>query len=257
MNKSELCKNCNSKLYGKYCSSCGQKDIDVLDLKVITKDFLKDVFEIDSRVFLTLKNLLINPGLLTKEYWLGKRKKYISPIRLIIVTSFIYFIMVPFLFDETETFMEIDDKSTNQQDKIEFYETIDVRFKSIIISLEKYATLIAIPFLAFILGRLYKKHNLRYLYHIIALLHFCSFEYCLNTISSGLILLFHNYSDLIEVISTIPLVIYLFVMIKNLYEETYLKTLFKSFILILSLVSFVISIMIGYTFIPPGLGLLL
>ncbi len=249
MNRLEICKNCNYKLDKQYCSNCGQKNVEVLELKIIIKDFFKDVFELDSRVFLTLKYLLFKPGFLTKEYWLGKRKRYISPMRLIIITSFIYFIMVPFLFDESETFFYKDDQPTANQKKV-YLEAIDARLKTMVISLEKYATLIATPFLTFILSWLYRNRGLLYLHHIIVWLHFCSFEYCLHTVSSAFMLLFETYSDLIDIISIIPLIIYLIIMMKNLYEDSYAKTIVKAFIVLSSFILFAISVLVGYVFIP-------
>ena len=87
----KLCKNCNSELVGVYCSECGQKDSQLLSIKEILKEFSDNVFSFDTRFFITLKYLITKPGLLTTEYWLGRRTKYLPPLRLYLVMSLMYF----------------------------------------------------------------------------------------------------------------------------------------------------------------------
>ena len=85
------CKNCNSELVGLYCSECGQKNSQLLSIKETLKEFTDNVFSFDTRFFITLKYLITKPGLLTTEYWLGRRTKYLPPLRLYLVMSLMYF----------------------------------------------------------------------------------------------------------------------------------------------------------------------
>ncbi len=90
------CKNCNEALNGqeKFCSNCGQKNIDRLNLKYIFSQFVEDIFNVDSKVFRTIKYLSLKPGFLTKEYIDGKRVHYVPPIRLYIVISVLFFFLI-------------------------------------------------------------------------------------------------------------------------------------------------------------------
>ena len=87
------CKNCKEDLSGqmKFCSNCGQKNIAKLNLKYILSQFVEDIFNVDSKVFRTLRYLSIKPGFLTQEYIEGKRVNYVPPIRLYIVMSVLFF----------------------------------------------------------------------------------------------------------------------------------------------------------------------
>ena len=87
----KLCKNCNSELVGLYCSECGQKKSQLLSIKETLKEFTDNVFSFDTRFFITFKYLITKPGLLTTEYWLGRRTKYLPPLRLYLVMSLMYF----------------------------------------------------------------------------------------------------------------------------------------------------------------------
>ena len=91
MLKEKLCKNCNSELVGLYCSECGQKNSQLLSIKETLKEFTDNVFSFDTRFFITFKYLITKPGLLTTEYWLGRRTKYLPPLRLYLVMSLMYF----------------------------------------------------------------------------------------------------------------------------------------------------------------------
>jgi hypothetical protein len=53
----------------------------------VTHEFL----HVDSKIFRTVKHLLLTPGFLTREYFNGRRTRYVSPIRIYLVFSVIYF----------------------------------------------------------------------------------------------------------------------------------------------------------------------
>lgn len=101
LSKSETCLNCgNNTQDSKYCSNCGQKNIDKhLSFSNLTKDFVGDYFTFDSKLFRSLLPLLFKPGFLTKEYILGRRMKYIKPFRLYFFTTFIFFAVVAMTTD--------------------------------------------------------------------------------------------------------------------------------------------------------------
>jgi hypothetical protein len=98
------CKNCNNHLdiKDKFCSDCGQKNISKLSLKYVFGEFFQTVFNLDSKVFKSLKFLIFKPGVLSKEYIEGKRVSYLPPIRIYIALSFIYFFLISVIsFDDS------------------------------------------------------------------------------------------------------------------------------------------------------------
>ena len=86
-----ICKNCSSKLYGLFCSNCGQNKEQHVSFRDIKNDFLNEAFDYDARIFRTLKYLFVKPGFLTMKYWEGKRVKYLQPIKLYILSSVFYY----------------------------------------------------------------------------------------------------------------------------------------------------------------------
>ena len=93
-----LCKNCQAGLNGAYCSTCGQKDVDLeRPILGLLGDVIKETFELDGRSALTVKTLFRYPGLLTSEFLDGRRRRYSSPLRLYLVISIAFFVVVAWL----------------------------------------------------------------------------------------------------------------------------------------------------------------
>jgi hypothetical protein len=97
--KKIICANCSSVFDKEYnfCPYCGQENRDLkLSFKHVVSDFLSGLFNVDNKLFVTLKLLLFKPAFLTREYVEGKRTKYISPVRLYLFISLVYFFIISF-----------------------------------------------------------------------------------------------------------------------------------------------------------------
>lgn len=85
--KDLICKNCKNMYSKSYCSTCGQRDIanKRLRFSTIFNDFLDNAFNIHKGLFFTFWNLIIKPGKVGEAYILGQRKKYVNPVRYLII----------------------------------------------------------------------------------------------------------------------------------------------------------------------------
>lgn len=90
----ESCPNCGAARPGPYCQECGQKRAAPQELAArnLLKDVLHEVTDLDSKVFTTFKALLFRPGLLTAEHLAGRRARYLSPVKLYLIVSAVYFL---------------------------------------------------------------------------------------------------------------------------------------------------------------------
>ena len=89
------CPNCGDGRSGRYCAACGQNDRNyVRGLLSVTWEFCRDSFEVDSRLFQTLKLLFFKPGTLSREFCRNRRARYMSPVRLYLFSSFLFFLVV-------------------------------------------------------------------------------------------------------------------------------------------------------------------
>jgi hypothetical protein len=88
------CLNCGAPLTGAFCASCGQRDIPPYpSVRELVVDAAAEFSGWDGRLANTLRDLIRRPGLLTHEFLEGRRVRYISPIRLYLVTSLVYFLL--------------------------------------------------------------------------------------------------------------------------------------------------------------------
>ena len=94
----ERCPNCGSEQVESYCASCGQR---AGDLRTSISEFLREavdeVFSLDSRVWRTLIALFRHPGLLTADYRRGRRARFVTPLRLYLLVSFVTFLFLVFV----------------------------------------------------------------------------------------------------------------------------------------------------------------
>ncbi len=91
------CRNCGAALTGRYCSQCGQRETGGdLTFSDLISEFIGEIFTWDSRIWRTLVPLLFRPGFLTTEFMAGRRVRYVPPLRLYLIISFILFLSLSF-----------------------------------------------------------------------------------------------------------------------------------------------------------------
>ncbi|WND02028.1 DUF3667 domain-containing protein [Temperatibacter marinus] len=94
-NKEARCQNCNASLSGPFCHLCGQKDKEMRrPIWEFTEEILDNVFSMDSKTLKTLFLLVAIPGGLSRTYMDGRRARFVPPIRLFVLTFFLFFILM-------------------------------------------------------------------------------------------------------------------------------------------------------------------
>ena len=89
------CPNCGRERPEHFCPQCGQNDrVYAREIRSVTGEFVRETFEVDSRLYRTLKLLLFKPGRLTTEFSRNRRASYMSPVRLYIFASFLFFLVL-------------------------------------------------------------------------------------------------------------------------------------------------------------------
>lgn len=73
---------------GAYCIQCGEKRRERADWKVssIAGEAFAELTSLEhSKIWQTFRLLLFKPGQLTREYWEGRRKRYLGPVKLYLI----------------------------------------------------------------------------------------------------------------------------------------------------------------------------
>lgn len=92
-----VCTNCAATLTGEFCQNCGQKRFVESDRRFghLLHQFLASATDLDGRIWRSVRALLFQPGLLSREYIEGRRARWISPVSLFLAVSVVYF-LAPF-----------------------------------------------------------------------------------------------------------------------------------------------------------------
>lgn len=104
------CENCRVALQGPFCHLCGQPErTPVRALVALAGDALDYMFDVDSRLFKTLKSLFFRPGRLTEAYLRGERMSFVRPLRIYLAISALLFIVVSTTSDLKDAEIETND----------------------------------------------------------------------------------------------------------------------------------------------------
>jgi uncharacterized protein DUF3667 len=93
LRRDKTCLNCGKTVQERYCTYCGQENLEPIEsVGHLVRHFFEDVTHFDGKFFLTVKDLLLRPGYLTREYVEGRRMTYLNPIRMYIFISALFFL---------------------------------------------------------------------------------------------------------------------------------------------------------------------
>lgn len=86
------CLNCGSQLSGRWCATCGQRAVALRpSLHELLHEAFHELSHFDGKIIRTVKLLLFKPGALTNEFLDGMRVRSVTPIRLYLLCSILFF----------------------------------------------------------------------------------------------------------------------------------------------------------------------
>ncbi len=89
------CLNCGRAAEGNFCAHCGQEIKDhTVALRPLLADLLAEIASWDSKLLRTMTALVFRPGFLTNEYNAGRRVPYLSPLKLYLTISVLFFLVL-------------------------------------------------------------------------------------------------------------------------------------------------------------------
>ncbi|MBL7029262.1 MAG: DUF3667 domain-containing protein [Candidatus Marinimicrobia bacterium] len=263
------CLNCGSPLSAQFCPQCGQKNKDYnLTFKDFFSVFLEELLDVDSRVLRSLKLLFTKPGFLTSEYVKGRRVRYLPPVRIYLVASVLFFLSLTLntllpsvqnneffkeiaetgdLDDALENALEskqnsltnngsglvaVDPDSSHSGMQLSLGESqYDVNQGDFLSNFsDNFAKMmfLLLPVAALQLKALYWRRKKLYIEHLVFSLHVHAFIFSLLILT---IIFDFKLTMWLVIISSL---IYLYIAMKQFYEQSYAKTASKMVLLLLS-----------------------
>jgi hypothetical protein len=243
--ETQLCPNCGEELQGEYCQGCGQKKLDrrELSLKRFFVNATNEFTDLESnKAVQTFKALLFKPGHLTDEYLAGRKGRYISPVRLYLTFSALYFVFAWGALSEARgggaNWMK------QQPWAIAMARSRGVEVQTLVDKInqrsEKFAT--ALRFLSVLVSGgflmlLYYGTRRYYVEHLIFSLHYYSFDFFTKSVFGFVFLVVSLGGGKLssQVLNLFyPLAfIYLPFALRRVYKQSWGKTLVKSIVLFL------------------------
>jgi hypothetical protein len=86
------CLNCDAPISGAFCSNCGQRAVPPSPtMRELAGDAFAELSGWDGKLAESFRSLLQRPGELTRQWIDGKRVSFITPLRMYLLASLLYF----------------------------------------------------------------------------------------------------------------------------------------------------------------------
>jgi hypothetical protein len=255
------CLNCGAEVTRKFCPECGQANLETKEnFFHLAGHFLADYFHFDSKFIRSLIPLFTKPGFLTKQYWEGKRVRYIHPLRLYFFITIIFMLATTYFYHHfgqevkgavihTSTKVTYDSADTDKtvidsvQLKIKQAEDEKARKAEEENSMKKfsggvdsffhdlkYISFFLLPLYALIFKFLFFRRKGFYVDHLVYTLHLQSFAYVLISVAVLLPFVFPETLHHIRRGVLVILLVYIAASLRYLYHQPWWKTILKSVI---------------------------
>jgi hypothetical protein len=227
------CPNCGAALAGAYCATCGQK---VGPLNPTLGEFLRELSQellnVDGKIFRSVRLLLARPGFLTLEQFAGRRIAYVSPIRLYLLFSLIFFAAMQWVPGRLH--IEItrgDSPAVQVVDEPRTQEAIAAVDQAMSVWVPR-AMFLLVPAFAGLVTLIQRKSGANYLQHLYFALHihaawFCAFTVALLANATPQRL---HIGDVAGVLVTLYAGAYLWLAFRRVYATTLAGAFWRAFV---------------------------
>ncbi|MCY3883795.1 MAG: DUF3667 domain-containing protein [Gammaproteobacteria bacterium] len=200
-----------------------------------------EIFEADSRLLRTLRALFLRPGLLAQAFARGRRAHYVSPFRLYLFASLLYFLVVSFVIGPSDSSPPTEETSAAAVATTSAFLS-DPMAVSAYLEYLPIAVIFALPLYALLLQFVFIGRR-AYAESFVFVLH-------LQTIGFFVFILFMPWMEdgdagWIDWAFTLPLGVYLFLALKRFYGMSVFRT-FAGWVAAMSLyILFMIAVLLG------------
>lgn len=179
------CANCGARLQGPFCHACGQR---VTSLRVRLRDFLaetaREVTDLDGKILHTVRLLVRRPGLLTAELLAGRRARYVSPLRLYLTFSVLFFALAALVPGARQRYVraEASDSAPEAQPSAAELAAAERLGDAVLVNLPRAAFLL-MPAYGLLTWVFYRRRQPFYVPHLYHSIHFHAFAFLMLAVS--------------------------------------------------------------------------
>ncbi|MGN6183300.1 MAG: DUF3667 domain-containing protein [Thermoanaerobaculia bacterium] len=181
------CPNCGAELHGAYCHDCGQKAALHLGVHDVVHEATHEFLHLDGKILNTVRLLLFRPGQLTLDFIAGRRVRYITPLRLYLTFSVLFFALTAIVPGARQSIIQVgsDEPAAVKKQAEDEAEKLG---ESILHNLPR-AMFVLMPAFALLTWMLYRRNQRFYIPHLYYSVHFHAFTFLVLSLSmlAGLI----------------------------------------------------------------------
>ena len=179
------CPNCGDSQVAAFCAHCGERQPSHADftLRHIAAEAYSEFVNVDGRLWRSIVALLSRPGLLTREYFAGRRGRYMRPFSLFVLLNLGFFLVQPYtglLNYDYELYVRNDPAHTaraeSRREELFLPRAPFVqRFNDELQDQKRSLLLVAVPLFALALLLLYAGSRRTYVEHLVFSVHTYAF----------------------------------------------------------------------------------
>ena len=243
------CPNCDAEFSGRFCSNCGQRAVAHLrpTLHDLSHEAFHELSHVDNKILRTLKLLLFEPGMLTREFFEGKRARSVSPIRLYLLASVLFFGVIALQpsnlhvnITKGDAQMERAARQINAHPEI-LGDALAHAFPKVMFVL--------MPLFALVVFALYYRSEPLYVPHLYFAVHYHAFAFTALALFEAMSFIPWRYKFIPRIAVLVWVIGYLPVALRRVYGGSRGMTALKTSALVVVYLMFVIIAMAGIAFV--------
>ena len=257
-----VCTNCGETLLGEYCFRCGQKRLppDHLSMRHFVHETVVHVGDFEhTKIYRTLRALLLKPGLLTNEYIAARRVDWITPLKSFItifaISFFLYSAFRSVAVYDLSTLLDLDPRGALRKalERLAAKRQVSVDAFVPMVN-EKWRTYISAsqfiypPSFAIVLMAFYARQRRFFVEHLVFSTHYQTFALLVIVLMWPMYLLtglaLSIASAILSIAMTAVMIWYLIVAVRNVYRQSWLASSVKGVLLYASY--YVLSLVVTY-----------
>ncbi len=217
----DICRNCGHKLRGRYCHECSQ---DREEGSPSVREWLFETFaeftSLEGRSVRTVGKLLTRPGELTVAWKEGKRVQYTRPLRLVLF-SLVLLLLVRSILGSGRGFLAsvvlgILEGAVGDGGEVDEAAVLHETGRIL-----RWFTIALVPIVAAVVSQFFRRRT--FSEHLVFTLHIVGFALIMRTLFSFVELIIVS-EDITETIQFLTILVYAFIAMRRVYEESMLKT---------------------------------
>jgi len=224
------CLNCGAELAGKWCAQCGQRVVETRPtVHELLHEALHELIHFDGKILATVALLLAKPGQLTREFLDGKRVRYVTPLRLYLLCSVLFFGTMT-LLPARPLKVSVDKRASAQLSRAA--ERVNREPSILAHALETAfpkAMFILMPLFALIIYAFYFRAERMYVPHFYFSVHYHAFTFITLTLFEAGTLIHSTVVGIIRLVFVLALFPYLAIALRRVYGGKWWLTGLKTF----------------------------